>query len=315
MSLHTHDFLPSTDRAELRTRIVMVMTGLMMVVEITAGTLFHSMALLADGWHMSTHLAAFLIATLAYSFARRNRSNPRFTFGTGKVGVVGGFASSILLIVVALAMIAESANRLLHPAPIDFLDALVVAVIGLLVNLVSAVLLKDDHHHDHSNGHRGPSHDHDKNLKAAYIHVVADAFTSVTAIFALLVGLFFGIVWIDALIGFLGSAVIISWATNIIRDTLTVLVDAVPVTTDLVEEIHRGIESDGTSRIVDFHLWQVAPGRFGAIVCVESARPRSLEDYHSAVAMHEELVHVSIEIRRAVRPRGHSWSEASNPIH
>ena len=298
MTLHQHDFQPSTDRAELRTRIVMVLTGLMMVVEITAGTLFHSMALLADGWHMSTHLAAFLIATVAYSFARKNRTNPRFTFGTGKVGVVGGFASSILLMVVAVAMVAESLNRLFHPATIDFLDALVVAVIGLVVNLVSAVLLKDDHPHQHSHGPAGHSHDHDKNLKAAYIHVVADAFTSVTAIFALLIGLFFGIVWIDALIGLLGSAVIISWAINILRDTFTVLVDAVPPTTDLVEEIHRGIEGDGTTKIVDFHLWQLAPGRFGAIVAVESAHPKTLEEYQASVAMHEELVHMSIEIHQ-----------------
>jgi len=294
LSLHDHNFQPSTHRAEVRTRIVMVMTGLMMVIEITSGTLFHSMALLADGWHMSTHLAAFLIATLAYAFARRNRTNPRFTFGTGKVGVVGGFASAILLVVVALAMAAESFHRLLQPAPIDFLDALVVAVIGLAVNLVSALLLKDDHH-DH--GHPGHSHDHDKNLKAAYIHVVADAFTSVTAIAALVIGLFTGVVWIDALIGFLGSAVIISWAVNLMKDTFTVLVDAIPGSTDLVGEIHRAIE-DGTTKIVDFHLWQVAPGRFAAIMAVESDQPKTPGEYHAAVAIHEELVHVTFEIRR-----------------
>jgi cation diffusion facilitator family transporter len=270
----------------------------MMVAEIFAGSVFGSMALLADGWHMSTHMAAFLIAAIAYAVARRNRNNPRFSFGTGKVGVVGAFASSILLLVVAVVMVYESLLRLLHPAAIQFGDALLVAAIGLVVNIICALILNGANAEGapvggHSHGH---SHSHDKNLKAAYIHVIADAFTSVTAIFALVMGMIFGIVWVDAVVGFLGSAMIAIWAFGIIKDTIVVLVDYFPEESDLEQEIRKAFETLEGTTIHDLHLWQVASGKFAAIIAVEAKKPRPVDFYHELVSMHEELVHVSIEV-------------------
>jgi cation diffusion facilitator family transporter len=294
---HTeHHFQGETRTAEIRTRIVMLLTGVMMVMEIIAGTVFNSMALLADGWHMGTHMAAFLIAAIAYYMARKHRSDPRFSFGTGKIGVLGGFTSSILLLVVAALMIYESAMRLLSPSPIRFRDALFVAVTGLLVNVISAFILRDSHDHEHSHHHRGHERDRDKNLKAAYLHVIADAFTSVTAIAALLIGLFLDIVWIDALMGFLGSIVIVLWAIGMIRDTVVILVDYFPKTSDLEDEIRGAFRALGDTEINDLHVWQVASGKFAAIISIETKNRRPIEEYHKLVDMHEELVHVSIQL-------------------
>jgi cation diffusion facilitator family transporter len=292
-----HQFQEETRNAENRTRLVMLLTGAMMVAEILAGTWFNSMALLADGWHMSTHLAAFLIAVIAYSMARRNRDNPRFSFGTGKIGVLGGFTSSIVLLMVAATMIGESVQRLFHPSEVEFGDALVVACVGLAVNVVSAFILHDHHHHDHAHGTaHSHAHDTDKNLKAAYLHVIADAFTSVTAIIALVCGLLFDIVWIDALMGMTGSLVIIWWAIGMIRDTVVVLVDYFPKTSDLEEEIRNAFSKLGDTTIADLHIWQVASGKFAAIISIETTHELPLEDYHRLVDMHDELVHVSIQV-------------------
>jgi cation diffusion facilitator family transporter len=299
MKHSTHEFEGNTEKAEFRTRIVMALTGAMMVSEIAAGMAFNSMALLADGWHMGTHLSAFLIAVIAYSFARRNRMNRKFSFGTGKIGVLGGFTSSILLFIVAGAMVWESAERLLNPQAIRFRDALVVAAIGFAVNLVSAFILKDadGHSHGHSHGHaHGHDRGHDKNLKAAYLHVVADAFTSVTAIVALLVGYFYGIGWIDAVMGFLGSAVIIAWACGMVRDTIPALVDYLPASCDLEDEITKAFAALEGTAINDLHIWQVASGKYAAIVSITAASRRPLEEYYALLSMHEELVHVSIQV-------------------
>ena len=293
MKHYSHVFEENTETAEFRTKIVMVLTGAMMIAEIIAGTIYNSMALLADGWHMSTHLAAFLIAVIAYEVSRKNRDNKRFTFGTGKVGVLGGFASSILLLVVACAMIYESANRLIHPASIKFGEALIVACIGLAVNVVCAFILKGNHSHE--GHHHGHNHD-DKNFKAAYLHVVADAFTSVTAIVALIVGLKFGIVWIDSLMGLLGSLVIIAWAIGIIKETVIILVDYTPRSSDLIDEINKAFSALDNTRISDLHVWQVGSGKFSAIISIEAKNPKKIEDYYSLVNMHEELVHVTIQI-------------------
>jgi cation diffusion facilitator family transporter len=294
-----HDFQGSTERAEARTKVVMALTGLMMVAEIAAGTAFKSMALLADGWHMSTHLSAFLIAVLAYSIARKNKGNKRFSFGTGKIGALGGFASSILLLVVAVVMIKESVGRLMNPATIDFRDALIVAVVGFLVNLASAFILRDAEGHAHGHLHSQGSErarGHDANLKAAYLHVVADAFTSVTAIAALLVGLFLGIGWMDAVMGFVGSFVIVLWAIGIIKETVAVLVDYFPPSSDLEDEIRKAFSALGDAAINDLHVWQVASGKFAAIISVSSKRPRKAEEYCDLVRMHEELVHVTVQV-------------------
>jgi cation diffusion facilitator family transporter len=294
----SHAFQESTDRAELKTKIVMALTGLMMVAEIAAGTAFKSMALLADGWHMSTHLSAFLIAVLAYSFARRNKDNKRFTFGTGKIGVLGGFASSILLFVVAAVMIKESVGRLLNPAAIDYRDALIVAAVGFLVNLASALILKDEGGHSRGSGHgHGHSHSHDTNLKAAYLHVIADAFTSVTAIVALLLGWILGIGWVDAAMGFVGSFVIIAWAAGMVRETVVILIDYFPESSDLEDEIRKAFAAAGGAAIEDLHVWQVAAGKFAAIISVSAKEPRTADEYYELVRMHEELVHVTVQVR------------------
>lgn len=299
-----HVFHDDTKRAESRTRIVMFLTATMMVVEIAAGSLFRSMALLADGWHMSTHTVAFLIAVVAYRLAEKHRHDPRFSFGTGKIGVLGGFTSSILLLVVAAAMIYESVLRFLHPVAIAFGEALVIAVVGLAVNLLSALILKDGggeagHHHGRGAGHsQGAAHGADKNLKAAYIHVIADAFTSVTAILALLLGLLYGIRWIDSLMGILGSLVIIAWAFGIIRETVLVLTDYLPKDSDLDAEIRGALGALPGTVIHDLHIWQLCPGKFAAIVALEAAEPRPLEDYYGLVDRHEELVHLTIQVNR-----------------
>jgi cation diffusion facilitator family transporter len=305
----SHSFQEGTERAESRTRIVMALTGAMMAAEIAAGAAFKSMALTADGWHMGTHLSAFLIAALAYSFARRNKDNRRFTFGTGKIGALGGFASSILLVVVAAVMIKESVGRLVNPAAIDYRDALIVAVAGFLVNLASALILKDGEGgglaHSHGSGHsrgaeraRGPEPrlGRDANLKAAYLHVVADAFTSVTAIAALLAGFYFGLGWVDAVMGFVGSFVIVLWAIGIVKETIVVLVDYFPAWNDLEDKIRKAVASAGDARIDDLHVWQVASGKFAAILSIASDRPRSVEEYSELLSAHEELVHVTIQV-------------------
>ena len=302
---HNHAFQGDTGRAQARTTIVMVLTGLMMLAEIVAGSVFKSMALLADGWHMGTHMTAFLIAVIAYSFASRNRHNPRFSFGTGKIGVLGGYTSSILLVVVAAVMCFESVRRLLNPEDIRFGEALIIAVVGLIVNIASALILKDDEGHTHGQGeghaHAGAaalSHRHDKNLRAAYIHVIADAFTSVTAIAALILGLLWGITWIDSVMGLLGCAVILAWAYGILKDTTAILTDYLPAECDLVDEISKAVAGLGDAHVVDLHVWQVSPGKYAAIVAIETQNPRPTEDYYRLMKMHEELVHVSIQVSR-----------------
>jgi len=287
----THDFVPDFSKGERRTRIVIVITGVMMVVEITAGLLSHSMALLADGWHMSTHVSAFLITAIAYYFTRRHASNEQFSFGTGKMGVLGGFASAVVLSVVAFLMAGESVRRLFVPLTIHFNEAIGIACVGLLVNLGCAVLLADHHHED---GHRS-AHHQDLNLRAAYLHVLADAFTSLLAITALTGGKFFGWAWLDPAVGIVGSGVVFSWAYTLLRDTSGILLDRTPSSSDLPEEIRRTVESDGDSLVTDLHVWQVGIGKFAAIVSVVAHEPKNSDHYRGLLREHEELVHVTIE--------------------
>ena len=270
---HGHDFWGGFDKAERNTRRVLSLTAVMMVVEIAGGMRLHSMALLADGWHMGTHVAAFFISVGAYSFARKHSRNARFSFGTAKVGVLGAYTSAIILGGIALFMVVESVNRLLHPLPIHFNEAIVVACVGLAVNVTSAFLLKDQGHgelgHNHGRAH-GHSHDHDLNLKAAYVHVVADAVTSILAILALTGGKFFGWSWLDPIMGIVGSAVITQWAYSLLRDTNVILLDKEPEGSDLNEEIRKSIEADGDSVITDLHIWQVGVQKFAAIISYPS---------------------------------------------
>src|SRR5881398_1978962 len=290
---HTHDFVPDFSRAEQRTRIVIGITALMMVLEITVGLMSHSMALLADGWHMSTHVIAFLITALAYYFARRHAANERFSFGTGKIGVLGGFASAVVLSIVAFLMAGESTRRLFLPLTIHFNEAIGIACIGLAVNLGCAFLLQDEHDPE-GHGH-GSTHHDDLNLRAAYLHVLADAFTSVLAIVALTGGKFFGWAWLDPVVGLVGSGVVFSWAYTLLRDTSGILLDRTPPSSDLPEEIRRAVESDGDSVVTDLHVWQVGIGKFAAMVSIVAHEPKSCDSYRALLREYPELVHVTIE--------------------
>jgi len=287
----THDFVPDFSHAERRTRIVIAVTAAMMIVEIVAGLMSHSMALLADGWHMSTHVLAFLITAVAYYFARTQAGNARFSFGTGKIGVLGGFTSAVVLSIVAFLMALESVRRLFVPLTIHFNEAIGIACVGLLVNLSCAALLADHHHHESG----GSSHREDLNLRAAYMHVLADAFTSVLAIAALTGGKFFGWAWLDPVVGIVGSGVVFSWAYTLLRDTSGILLDRTPTSSDLPDQIRKAVESDGDSLVTDLHVWQVGIGKYAAIISIVAHEPKDCDSYRALLRGRDELVHVTIE--------------------
>lgn len=293
---HDHYFHIDNNRGENNTRRVMILTLVMMILEIIAGMAFGSMALLADGWHMGTHAAALGIATFAYVFARRHKDNPAYTFGTGKVGVLGGFASAVVLAVVALLMVLESSHRFLSPIEIHFNEAIAVAILGLVINLISALMLRgshDDHHHHHDK-HSNVSHQHDHNLRAAYLHVLADALTSILAIFALLTGKMLGWIWMDPVMGIVGAALIIRWSIGLLRDTSRILLDGTDQ--QQVEAIRQKIESEADNSVTDLHLWQVGADRYAAIISIFTHYPKDPEHYKGMLKEFHELEHVSIEI-------------------
>ena len=303
---HQHVFLGEAhDTHERRTRWVVALTAGMMVLEIVAGWLTGSMALLADGMHMATHAGALGAAALAYRFARRHATDPRFTFGTGKVGDLAGFASALVLAIVALGIGVESIRHLVAPVAIAYGEALRIAVLGLFVNLASAWMLGGGHHrghdhaheHEHGHGHGNDHHaHHDNNLRSAYFHVLADALTSVLAIGALLAGLYLGWRWMDAAVGIVGAAVIARWSWSLLRDTGAVLVDAA-ANPALETEVREAIE-DGDAIVTDLHVWRVGPGSYAAIVSLVAADPLPPAAYADRVRIHEELVHVTIEPHR-----------------
>jgi cation diffusion facilitator family transporter len=286
----------------------------MMVVEIAAGSIYGSMALVADGWHMSTHAAAMMIAALAYLFARKNARNPRFTFGTGKLGDLAAFGSAVVLALIALLIGWESWLRFYSPVTINFSQAIIVAVIGLGVNLLCAWLLRDDHahhshghrhHHDHGHDHDHHGHDHhghlpatDNNLRAAYLHVLADALTSVLAIAALVLGSLYGWNWLDPSMGIVGGLVIARWSWGLIRDTGAVLLDYQPADEDLPGEIREVLEGNG-DKITDLHVWQLGPGHHGAIIALRSPNPQQVDFYKARLAAIHDLSHVTIEVQTA----------------
>ncbi len=346
---HRHDFVPDAAQAERGTLWVMVLTAVTMVAEIIAGTMSGSMALLADGWHMATHVAAFAIAIFAYRYARTRAGDASFAFGTGKVTVLGGFASAVALAVVALVMAIESVTRLFEPLDIRFDEAIWVACIGLAVNVLSGVILhRAGHHagHEHGHGHadgsaghraRGHDHDHDDdhdhdhghdhdhdpappavqahhahnpaalvqrgeadapdhNLRAAYLHVVADALTSVLAIVALFAGKYLGLAWLDAAMGLVGAALITRWAWGLATDSSTILLDR---TDDAAagQAIRRAVADDASGDSVsDLHVWQVAPGRLAAAVTIVSHAPRAADYYRRRLAEVGGLAHVTVEV-------------------
>lgn len=298
-----HVYLPDMhDRNARRTHWVIALTALTMVVEIVAGWMTGSMALLADGFHMATHAGALLIAAFAYAYARKHAHNARFTFGTGKVGDLAGFASAIMLGLASLGIAAESAQRLWDPHQVDFADATVVAVIGLAVNLVSAWLLMDEgHHHGHAHGHdHGHSHAHDdghthahsdNNLRAAYLHVLADALTSVAAIAALLAGRYLGWVWLDPVIGIVGAIIIARWAWGLMKDTSSILLDTAEP--ELAGTIKTLAQAQGAV-IADLHVWRIGPHAHAAIVSV-SGEGGNIAQLRAALRALPRLVHVTIE--------------------
>jgi len=314
---HDHVFLgPKHDRNERRTWFVVALTAVMMVGEIVAGSLFGSMALLADGWHMATHAAALGIAAAAYLFARQHARNSRFAFGTGKFGDLAAFSSAIILSLIAVQIFYESVIRLVHPVAIAYGEAIAVAALGLGVNLVSAWLLRDSHDHDHhGHGHshgssQGSSHDsspghrhHDNNLRAAYIHVLADAATSVLAIAALVIAMYSQWVWADPAVGIIGSLVIASWAFGLIRDSGAVLLD-VSVDKNLEAVIRDRLETRG-DRVTDLHLWQVGPGHRAAVISVISDHPLPSATYKRRLNGLRGLSHVTIEVELCPHPPMH----------
>ncbi len=308
---HDHDYTVINKKGERRTKQVLILTFLTMILEIAAGIIFGSMALLADGWHMGTHVAAFMIAIFAYRYSRVHAHDHTFAFSSGKVGVLGGFASSIALGVVALMMSVESIERLVKPHPIHFNEALAVAGFGLFINLISALLLKDHHHHDHGDKHAHEhddhnhhhTHHHDHNLKAAYFHVLADALTSVLAIIALVLGKYYGWNWLDPSMGMVGALVITRWSYLLLKETSPVLLDE-SIELKYKTAIKEIIESDADNRISDLHIWRVAPDHFAIIISVVSHTPQSpdyykglLKDFYSRSGVNV-FSHVTVEVNQ-----------------
>lgn len=305
---HDHAFLGAAhDENARRTLWVVGLTAVMMVGEIVAGTIFNSMALLADGFHMATHAGALAVAAGAYAFAKRHATNPHFSFGTGKVGDLAGFASALILGVVAVGIAFESILRLMDPRPVAFGQATIVAIIGLGVNIVSAVLLGGGQGHDH-HGHDHHARDHhhesqaadehhsrhrDNNMRSAFVHVLADALTSVLAITALLAGSYLGWVWLDPVMGIVGAVVIAIWSWTLMRDTAAVLLDKTD--THLEAEVREHVEGGGDVRITDLHVWRVGPGAHAAIVSVVG--DVDCEIIRARLAPVHELAHVTVETR------------------
>ncbi|GBL01546.1 transporter [Vibrio harveyi] len=299
VSQHSHDFVSHNQKGEKRTLYVLILTVTTMVVEIAAGTMFGSMALLADGWHMGTHAAAFCITLFAYRYAKQNAHNDRFSFGTGKVSVLGGFTSAIALGIVALMMMVESIHRLFNPESIQFNEAIMVAVIGLVVNLASMLLLQDHHHHGHDH-HDHHSHDHehehhhDHNLTAAYFHVLADTLTSLLAIVALIVGKFYGWIWLDAMMGIVGAVVIGKWTLGLMKQTAPVLLD---------ESINKSYRDEITetltpyAEIVDLHIWKVSGHHYSAAIALKNHSNKTLDEFKQLLSKFDKIHHLTLEVQ------------------
>jgi cation diffusion facilitator family transporter len=313
---HSHVFLGAGHaRNERRTWGVIGLCTAMMAAEIVGGLMFGSIALVADGLHMSTHAGALLLAALAYRYARRHADDARFTFGTGKLGDLAGFTSAVVLVMIAMLIGYEAVMRLIAPVPVRFDEAIAIAALGLGVNVASAFMLDGGgHDHGHGHHHHHDDHDHphhhdgahthrDHNLRAAVVHVMADAAVSVLVIVGLLLGRFLGWVWMDPLAGLLGAAVITSWSYALIRDTGSVLLDMTP-DPNMAENIRMAIERDG-DRLCDLHLWRLGPGHIGVIVSVATAMPRAPTFYRERLASFRSLSHVTVE----VHPRG--WQPAT----
>jgi cation diffusion facilitator family transporter len=299
---HQHNFSSHNQQGEKRTFYVLLLTIITMVVEIVAGTIYGSMALLADGWHMGTHAAAFGITLFAYRYAKKHAGSERFSFGTGKVSVLGGYTSAIALGIVALLMLVESVHRLFNPQAIQFNEAIIVACIGLTVNVVSMFLLGDHHHHGHAHEHSHSEHQehvdqkrhhHDHNLRAAYMHVLADTLTSLLAIVALLFGKFYGWNWLDAAMGMVGAVVIAKWTMNLMKQTSPILLDQ-----NIDDEYRNGITEALApyAAVTDLHMWKVSGHHYSAAITLESNSDKNVSEYKQMLAKFDKINHLTLEV-------------------
>lgn len=302
-------FIQQNDQGEKRTYYVLCFTLITMVAEIVAGTVYGSMALLADGWHMATHAAAFMITLFTYRYARKNAYSDKFSFGTGKVSVLGGYTSAIALGLVALVMLIESVERLFSPHEIHFNQAIFVACLGLTVNIISAYLLKDDHHHHHGHdhghshqpyGHSHHDHDHkvhqDHNLKAAYMHVLADALTSVLAIVALIAAKFWGLNWLDSLMGIVGAVIISRWSWGLIQQTSPILLDG-SIEPQYAEKIRQTLQAQPeVSQVKDLHIWKVSADHYAAMISLACETYKPAEEFKRLLADFDKIDHLTIEV-------------------
>lgn len=303
---HSHNFDKTNSISKRNTLYATILTFVTMIVEIIAGYYYNSMALLADGWHMSSHALALGLAFMTYVLSSRYANDFRFSFGTFKIEVLGGYTSAILLLVVAFFMIFHSVERVLNPVDIAYKEAIFVAILGLVINLICAWILKNDHHHHHSHDHHSHEHhnhhDHDHhqdmNLKAAYIHVLADALTSIFAIIALIGGMIWGVVWLDPVMGIVGSILVFIWALGIIKQSGKILLDA-EMDEPIVEEVIEVINSlKQNIMIEDLHIFRVGKGKFSCILTLNSKENIDIKHIKEALSIHEELVHISVELKK-----------------
>lgn len=301
---HSHVFDDGNPLARRKTAWATAITAVMMVVEIVGGWVFNSMALLADGWHMSSHALALGLAVLAYGYARKYAQDTRFAFGTWKIEVLGGYSSAIILLMVAAFMVFQSVERLFSPAAIHYNEAIAVGLLGLAVNLVCAWLLKDGHDHGHGHSHHGHDHHdqhhhgHDLNLRSAYLHVVADAATSVLAILALFGGKWLGASWLDPVMGIVGAVLVTIWAVGLLRESGRVLLDA-QMDAPVVQEIREVIAASPIpAEITDLHVWLVGKAKYACIIALATHDAVTPDYFRAQLAIHEELVHISVEVNR-----------------
>lgn len=291
-TFHMHEI--HHGKKEFKTLLVVAITIIMMVVEITTGVIFGSMALLSDGIHMGTHTLALAITLIAYIVSRKQAKNSNFTFGTGKVGVLGGYTSAVALLIAAMIMIYESIVRILSPKDIGFDESIMVAAIGLVVNVVSAVILAQSHDHDH-HGHSHDHHHEDHNLKAAYLHVIADALTSVLAIIALFAGKYYNAIWLDPAVGIVGGFVIGKWAVGLLKSTGQILIDF-DLNSEYKEKVVTAIEEDERCTVTDIHLWRVDDNNRAILIVVKDTLKREPEFFKKCILSIDKFIHLTVEV-------------------